>query len=59
MAVFGVFGVTVNLCLALFGRAACGFAAANDAAVAVADARAEATEDFTVVITPTPDAEKP
>ena len=51
----GVFGVAVHLLFTLTGCTACCFAPADDAAVAVADACAEAAEDFGVLVAPFPD----
>jgi hypothetical protein len=45
------------LLLALFGRAAVCFPAADDAAVTVADASAETSENLAVLVAPPPDAE--
>lgn len=51
-------GVTVSLMLPLLGCAAPGVPAADDTAVAVADARPEAADHVPILVTPTPDAAK-
>lgn len=55
VAVAEVFGVAVELLLAFLGGEAGLFAAADDAAVALADASAETAEDFAVLISPAPE----
>lgn len=51
-----VLGVAVGFLLALAGGEAALLAAADDAAVGVADAGAETAEDLAVVVSPSPDA---
>jgi hypothetical protein len=56
VSVAGVFGVAVYLVLDFFGSAAICFAAADYTTVALAYTRAKTTQDFTVLVSPAPDA---
>jgi hypothetical protein len=57
VSVPGVFGVAVYLVLDFFGCTAVSFTAADYTTVTLADAGAETTKDFAVLVSPAPDTE--